>query len=87
MSENMIKFIVEKTLTALRTHAFSGKELEEVQTAIAKSVQIEMANFYRSNWNVIVGDNYGSFFTHEQHNMIMFTVLGFWVTVFKTSSV
>lgn len=90
MSENMILFIVEKTILAFEAAAYSletqkeGSKLDH-NTLIAKFIKGEMELFYKPTWHVIVGDNYGAFFTHEEFNFIVYTFNNKWITVFKSN--
>lgn len=90
MSENMILFIVEKTILAFEAAAYSletqkeGSKLDH-NTLIAKFIKGEMELFYKPTWHVIVGDNYGAYFTHEEFNFIVYTLNNKWITVFKSN--
>ena len=90
MSENMILFVVEKTILAFEAAAYSletqkeGSKLDH-NTLIAKFIKGEMEIFYKQTWHVIVGENYGAFFTHEEFNFIVYTFNNKWITVFKSN--
>ena len=90
MSENMILFVIEKTILAFEVAAYTmhrqeeGAKLDE-NTLIAKVIKNEMEMFYDPSWHVIVGQNYGSYFTHEEFNSIVFVVKNKWITVFKSN--
>lgn len=90
MSENMVLFVVEKTILAFEAAAYSletqkeGSKLDH-NTLIAKFIKGEMELFYKPTWHVIVGDNYGGFFTHEEFNSIVFCMNDKWITVFKSN--
>lgn len=90
MSENMILFIVEKSILAFEAAAYSietskaGQKLDH-NTLISKFIKGEMELFYKPTWHVIVGDNYGGFFTHEEFNSIVFCMNDKWITVFKSN--
>ncbi len=39
----------------------------------------------KPTWHVIVGDNYGGFYTHEEEASIVFCMNDLWITVFKSA--
>lgn len=90
MTENMILYIVEKTILAFessRNKIFESAEIslkEDRNTLISKQIKTYMDNQYHPTWHVICGENYGSFFTHLKSNFIVFTLDGKWITIFKS---
>jgi len=52
---------------------------------ISKYIKEQLEQAYEPAWHVIVGDNYGAFFTHEHYYMIVFKFKGKWITVFKSN--
>lgn len=90
MSENMVLFVVEKTILAFEAAAYSletqkeGSKLDH-NTLIAKFIKGEMELFYKPTWHVIVGGNYGGFFTHEEFNSVVFCMNDKWITIFKSN--
>ena len=94
MSENTIKFVAEKTILAFQEDLINqarfeeeGQELSEHKRNqfLSRFIKEEMEMFYKPTWHVIVGENYGSYFTHEQFNMIVFTFKDKYITVFKSN--
>jgi dynein light chain LC8-type len=90
MSENMVLFVIEKTILAFEAAEYSletqkeGSKLD-YNTLISKFIKGEMELFYKPTWHVIVGDNYGGFFTHEEFNSVVFCMNDKWITVFKSN--
>ena len=90
MTENMILYIVEKTILAFETSRnkiFESAEIslkEDRNTLISKYIKTCMDNHYHATWHVICGENYGSFFTHLKSSFIVFVFEDKWVTIFKS---
>lgn len=90
MSENLILFIVEKTILAFevsRNQIFesaSNKMQEDRNTLISRYIKSELDGHYGATWHVISGENYGSFFTHLKSHFAVFTFEGKWITIFKS---
>ena len=90
MTENMILYIVEKTILAFETSRnkiFESAEIslkEDRNTLISKYIKSCMDNHYHPTWHVICGENYGSFFTHLKSNFIVYVFEGKWITIFKS---
>lgn len=91
MSENMVIIIVEKAIFAFQK-ATNKKETQKEGTKldfnnlVSRFLKIQMEKFYKeSNWQVIVGEDYGGFFTHEEFKSIVFCMNGKWITAFKSN--
>ena len=86
----MVLFIIEKTILAFEAAAYSietkveGQKLDK-NTLIAKFIKGKVEMFYKPTWHVIVGDNYGGFYTHEEDASIVFCMNDLWITVFKSA--
>jgi len=90
MSENMIIFIAEKTLLAFEAAADAMENPEEgkildYNTLLSQFLKEQMEIGYGPAWHVIVGDDYGGFFTHEKFNSVVFVLNHKWFTVFKSN--
>ena len=94
MSENTIKFVAEKTILAFQEDLINqarfeeeGQELSEHKRNqfLSRFIKEEMEMFYKATWHVIIGENYGSSFTHEQFNMVVFTFKDKYITIFKSN--
>jgi hypothetical protein len=90
MSENMIIFLAEKTLLAFEAAAEALENPEEgkildYNTLLSQFIKEQMEIGYGPSWHVIVGDDYGGFFTHEKFNSIVFCLNHKWITVFKSN--
>lgn len=90
MSENLILFIVEKTILAFevsRNQIFENANTqmhEDRSTLISRYIKSELDRHYGSTWHVICGENYGSFFTHLKSHFAIYTFEGKWITIFKS---
>ncbi len=91
MGENMILFIVEKTILAFessKSTIFKSQNegfQQDYDTLICTQLKFHLDTFYKPHWHVICGENYGSFFTHLKGCFIVFTFQGKWLTVFKSA--
>lgn len=91
MSENMIKFVIEKTILAFEmSHnaLFEGEKKslsQDKDTLICKKLKFFLDSFYKPSWHVICGENYGSFFTHYKGSFIVFCFEGKWITIFRSA--
>lgn len=52
---------------------------------IAKHIKQSFDLKYGSAWHCIVGDNFGSFLTHEDSTYIFFTIDNYWVLLFRSA--
>lgn len=91
MSENMILFIVEKSIMAFERATHKKQTQKEgtkldFNNLVSRSLKMQLEEFYKeSNWQVIVGEDYGGFFTHEEFKSIVFCMNGKWITAFKSN--
>jgi len=91
MSENMILFVVEKTILAFEmSHnaLFEGEKkslAQDKDTLVCKKLKFFLDSFYKPSWHVICGENYGSFFTHYKGSFIVFCFEGKWITIFRSA--
>lgn len=91
MQENMILFVVEKSILAFESvnhdvfekekHAFKADK----DSDFCRRLKYSLDTFYKPSWHVISGENYGSFFTHVKGTSIVFCFEGKWITIFKTA--
>lgn len=56
-------------------------------TFLSENLKKELDIEYGNPWQVIIGDNYGSYFTFEENNFLLFTLNNLWITIFKSSKV
>lgn len=89
MSENMITYVVEKTILAFEStqDLVFKKDMKknEREILICKRIKIGLESIYHKHWQVICGDNYGSFFTHYKGSFIVFCFEGKWITIFRSA--
>lgn len=95
MSENAVLLVVEKTILAFEAAAYRLETQKEGQSLdfnseVAGYIKGEMELFYNkrdepTSWHVIVGENYGAYFTHEEFSFIVYTFNNKWITVFKSN--
>jgi dynein light chain LC8-type len=52
---------------------------------IAKHVKQSFDLKYGPTWHCIVGENFGSFLTHEDASYILFTIDNYWVLLFRSA--
>jgi len=57
----------------------------EIYTKIAADIQKSFEKKYDQFWHVIVGDNFGSFVTHENKTFIFYEIEGLSILIFKTA--
>lgn len=90
MSENMILYVVEKTILAYestRQMIFTKKESKksDQDTNMCRQLQYYLDSLYGHSWHVICGGNYGAFFTHVKGSFIVYTFEDNWITAFQTA--
>lgn len=91
MSENMVLYVVEKTILAFEAATDQLETQEEgakldFNTLVSKFIKLEMELGYKgASWHVITGENFGGYFTHEEFNSIVFTMNGKWITIFRSN--
>ena len=54
---------------------------------IAEEIQREFDHKYKKTWHCIVGENFGSFVTHESKTFIFFEIAGVSILLFKSAKV
>ena len=54
---------------------------------IAEEVKREFDHKYKKTWHCIVGENFGSFVTHESKTFIFFEIAGVSIFLFKSAKV
>ena len=57
----------------------------EIYTKIAADIQKSFERKYSTYWHCIVGDNFGSFVTHENKTFIFLEIEGLSILIFKTA--
>ena len=54
---------------------------------IAEEIKREFDHKYKKTWHCIVGENFGSFVTHESKTFIFFEIAGVSILLFKSAKV
>ena len=54
---------------------------------IAEEIKSEFDHKYKKSWHCIVGENFGSFVTHESKTFIFFQIANISVLLFKSAKV
>ena len=54
---------------------------------IAEEIKREFDHKYKKTWHCIVGENFGSFVTHESKTFIFFEIAGISILLFKSAKV
>lgn len=57
----------------------------DTYTKIAADIQQSFEKKHNTFWHVIVGDNFGSFVTHENKSFIFFEINGLSILIFKSA--
>ena len=52
---------------------------------IAEEIKKEFDHKYKKSWHCIVGENFGSFVTHESKTFIFFEIANLSIALFKTA--
>lgn len=90
MSENMILYVVEKTIEAYqrtRDEVFQKEKMDiksDMDSTFCRYLKFFLDKVYGHSWHVICGGNYGSFFTHIKGTFIVYTFEDKWITLFQT---
>ena len=52
---------------------------------IAEEIKKEFDHKYKKSWHCIVGENFGTFVTHESKTFIFFQIANLSIALFKTA--